>query len=69
MFGLGTGELIVILVIALLMFGASRLPELGKGLGQGMRGFRDALKGEEPKSTPSTTTVSSDTPDSDKKNS
>ena len=45
MFGLGTGELIVILVIVFLVFGASRLPELGKGLGQGMRQFRDALKG------------------------
>ncbi|HET6345966.1 MAG TPA: twin-arginine translocase TatA/TatE family subunit, partial [Myxococcota bacterium] len=47
MFGLGTGELLIILLIALLVFGASRLPELGKGLGQGMRGFRDALKGVE----------------------
>lgn len=47
MFGLGTGELLIILLITLLVFGASRLPELGKGLGQGMRSFRDALKGAE----------------------
>jgi sec-independent protein translocase protein TatA len=53
MFGLGTGELIVILVIVFLEFGASRLPELGKGLGQGMRQFKDALKGDEkPESKP-----------------
>lgn len=51
MFGLGMGELIVILVIFMLVFGASRLPELGKGLGEGMRGFRDALKGDT-KTTP-----------------
>jgi sec-independent protein translocase protein TatA len=47
MFGLGTGELLVVLVIVLLVFGASRLPELGKGLGQGMRSFKDALKNDE----------------------
>lgn len=46
MFGLGTTELIIILVIVMVVFGASRLPQLGKGLGSGMRNFRDALKGE-----------------------
>ncbi len=45
MFGLGTTELVVILVIVLVVFGASRLPALGKGLGEGMRSFRDALRG------------------------
>ena len=45
MFGLGTGEVLVILVVTTLIFGGKRLPELGRGLGQGMRGFRDALKG------------------------
>ena len=46
MLGLGWGEMIVIMVIVALVFGGSRLPELGRGLGEGMRGFRDALRGE-----------------------
>ena len=33
--------------LVVIVFGASRLPELGKGLGLGMRGFRDALKGKD----------------------
>jgi len=39
-------HLLVILVIAVLVFGPKKLPELGKGLGDGIRGFRDAMKGE-----------------------
>jgi sec-independent protein translocase protein TatA len=46
MFGLGTTELVLILFIAVLVFGGSRLPALGKGLGEGIRSFRNALKGE-----------------------
>jgi TatA/E family protein of Tat protein translocase len=42
-FGLGIPELIVILVIALLIFGPGRLPDVGKFLGKGLRDFRDAL--------------------------
>jgi len=38
-------HLILILGIALLMFGPRKLPELGQGLGKGIRGFRDALRG------------------------
>ena len=38
-------HLILILGLALLMFGPKKLPELGQGLGKGIRGFRDALKG------------------------
>jgi sec-independent protein translocase protein TatA len=42
MFGLGFGEMLVILVIVLIIFGAGRLPELGEGLGRGIRNFRKA---------------------------
>ncbi|MDV2504196.1 MAG: twin-arginine translocase TatA/TatE family subunit [bacterium] len=42
MFGLGMQELIIILVIALLVFGANKLPEIGRGLGRGIREFRKA---------------------------
>jgi sec-independent protein translocase protein TatA len=38
-------HLIVILAIALLVFGPKKLPELGKGLGESIRGFKDALSG------------------------
>ena len=42
MFGLGIGEMLVILVIILIIFGAGKLPELGEGLGKGIRNFRKA---------------------------
>jgi len=38
-------HLIVLAIIAFLLFGARRLPELGKGLGEGLKGFREGLKG------------------------
>jgi sec-independent protein translocase protein TatA len=44
MFGLGIGELLVILVIVLIIFGAGKLPEIGEGLGRGIRSFRKAVK-------------------------
>ena len=44
MFGLGIWELLVILVIVVLIFGATRLPQIGKGLGEGIRNFREANK-------------------------
>lgn len=44
MFGLGTPELIVILLIAFLVFGGKKLPEIGEGLGKGIRSFRKGLK-------------------------
>ncbi len=48
----GTTELIIILVIVLLLFGASRLPEIGKGLGSAIKGFKKGLSGEEIDVTP-----------------
>jgi sec-independent protein translocase protein TatA len=44
MFGLGIGELLVILVIVLIIFGAGKLPEIGEGLGRGIRNFRKQVK-------------------------
>lgn len=43
MFGLGTTELVVILVIVLLLFGSSRLPGLAKGMGESIRNFKKAV--------------------------
>jgi TatA/E family protein of Tat protein translocase len=45
MFGLGFGELILIFLIALIFIGPKKLPELAKGLGQGIKEFQKAAKG------------------------
>ena len=47
MFGLGFPEIILILVIVILIFGTSRIPELGKGLGEGIRNFKKSVKGDD----------------------
>ena len=44
---LGGGEIFVILLVVLIFFGAKRIPELAKGLGKGMREFKDAMNGVE----------------------
>lgn len=44
--GLGAPEIIIILVIILLMFGGKKIPELMKGLGRGVKEFKDASKGQ-----------------------
>ncbi len=73
MFGVGTTELLIILLVIFLLFGARRLPELGKGLGEGMRSFRDALKGSDTKPStpepPATTTAPQPPAASEKKSS
>lgn len=42
---IGTGELILILVLALVIFGPAKLPEMGKAIGKGMHEFKNAVKG------------------------
>lgn len=44
---LGIPELLIILAIIILIFGASRLPEIGRGIGKGIRNFKDANKPSE----------------------
>ena len=44
MFGLGHMELIIILVIVLIIFGAGKLPEIGSGIGKGIRNFKKATR-------------------------
>lgn len=46
MFGLGVPELVIILVVVVLVFGVGRLPELGSGLGEGIRNFKKSVKDE-----------------------
>jgi sec-independent protein translocase protein TatA len=52
MFGLGFPELLLILVIVVLIFGTSRIPELGRGLGEGIRNFRRGMKGDDDEKKP-----------------
>ena len=44
MFNLGTGELLIIFLVILLLFGAKKLPELARGLGKGINEFKDAVE-------------------------
>ena len=46
-FGIGAGEIIIILVIVLLIFGPKRLPELGRSMGRGMREFKESVTGKD----------------------
>ncbi len=65
-------HLIVILIILLLVFGPGKLKDLGKGLGEGIRGFKEAIKDEPDKGTASnasSTPSASNTPSKDDKSS
>jgi sec-independent protein translocase protein TatA len=59
---IGTGEIILLLLLALLLFGAKRLPEIGRSMGKGLREFKDSVSGsgkdhdEEPAELPMQTT-------------
>ncbi|HET7746760.1 MAG TPA: twin-arginine translocase TatA/TatE family subunit [Vicinamibacteria bacterium] len=52
MFGLGFQELILILLIVILIFGSSKIPELGRGLGEGIKNFRKSMRGDEEERKP-----------------
>ena len=53
-------HLLIIFGIALLVFGPKKLPELGKGIGEGIRGFKSAMKPDEEKPASITTTVANE---------
>jgi len=48
---IGPMELLIILVIAVLLFGGKKIPEVAKGLGEGIRNFKTSLKGDDPPPT------------------
>jgi sec-independent protein translocase protein TatA len=56
MLGLGLPEIMILLLIVVLLFGARKLPEIGRGLGSGMREFKEGVTGkdDEPSTTPAT---------------
>jgi sec-independent protein translocase protein TatA len=53
LFKFGGTEMIIILVVVLLLFGGRKIPELMKGLGKGMREFKDAKEGNDKENSPS----------------
>ena len=46
-FGIGVWEIAILLLVALLVFGPKRLPEMGRSLGKGMREFKDSISGKD----------------------
>jgi sec-independent protein translocase protein TatA len=60
--GLGTGELVIILVIVLVLFGPKRLPQLGKSLGKTMKSLRDGIDGKDDDEDEPTVSAKADAP-------
>ena len=58
---LGVPELVVVFLIIVVLFGASRIPQIGRGIGEGIRNFKKGLKGgdEEPEQIPEKTSTPS----------
>jgi sec-independent protein translocase protein TatA len=54
---IGAPEIILLLLVALLLFGAKRLPEIGRSLGSGMREFKDSVSGVKPDEPTTTNTT------------
>ena len=52
MFGIGTQELVIILIIVVIIFGAGKLPEIGSALGKGIKGFKKAVSDDDQESKP-----------------
>jgi sec-independent protein translocase protein TatA len=46
-FGIGATEIVILLLVALLVFGPKKLPEMGRSLGRGMREFKDSIQGKD----------------------
>lgn len=63
MFGLGTTELILILIIVIVLFGAKRLPQVGAGLANGIKSFRSNISDAEKKSESTDESIGSDAGD------
>ena len=61
-FGISLPELLILLVVLLLVFGAKRLPEMGRSLGKGMREFKDGVSGVEESVTTSPAPTSVELP-------
>ena len=59
-FGLGTTELLLIALVVLLLFGGRKIPELMKGLGKGVKSFKDGMEGVEDEKKPSEKTPPAD---------
>jgi sec-independent protein translocase protein TatA len=58
---------LIVLAIILLLFGGRKIPELARGLGEGIRSFKEGMSGNHPQAPPTQTTPSADKPEEEKK--